>query len=200
MGLQTYIEPNWLTAGNEHGFYLVFTRDLQEFVDTLPRAKVAFVFSGSPTEGDNSTWQDVSEADFVAAVTKFHESGGGLGLFANGAPCLTEANSFLSTFGIQLTGRDFGRTERPVTSNAIIRSLTLYEGLTMSYPVNDYVQDFHTILTSSTNHPSIFVKNRDAKGHGRILVDTSYNKAIVGGSVLTYLANISSWLFPKSSN
>ena len=183
-------------------FQVKVTTDLGTFVKELPEANEALIFSGSidDSKGSKQDWSSVSEKDFVDAIKSYHNSGRGIGLFASGTPFVAEANAVLSAlFEIKLGGSEDGKNTISVKPNPVMSGITnLYEGVKVAYPEMDNTEGFKVLATSSSNHPTIFIKDvtKQFPSTGRIVVDTGYSKILnIGKSdVAKYFCNLSVWL------
>lgn len=184
-------------------FQIQIVSDLKSFATDLPEASAALVFSGSEngTDGEKKNiWADISKEDFLQAVKEYHESGRGLGLFASAEPLHYEANLILSSlFKISITGSTEGGKDMKVKPNPVMSGIeNLYEGIKVSYPEMDNVEDFKVLLKSSADHPSVFVKDmlRKFPSTGRVVVDLGYSKMmhIANNDIIKYFCNVAVWL------
>lgn len=164
-------------------FQIQIVSDLKSFADDLPKASAALLFSGSENGdkgGKKQDWSDISKDAFLQAIREFHQSGRGLGLFASADPLTFEANVILSDlFKVSLTGSTEGGNELKVKPNPVMSGIeNIYEGIKVSYPEMDQVEDFKVLVKSSADHPTVFVKDMQRKfpSTGRVVVDTGYSK------------------------
>lgn len=191
------------------GFTVNSTQSERKFAEELTESEydLAWIISGNEV-------QDGSSAQFAQAVLQFHESGGGLFVWAGEAPLLAHANLAVAAIlgqDFQLSGSKSGpeqlnqRDSLVADEAAFVRHLITTGLRTLSQAPSfagvDNISNKLAIIAGTTTSPSILASAIDTFPPycGRIVLDLAQSK--LGGfdsefshpDLLCYILNASCW-------
>eukprot|EP01112_Ceratiomyxa_fruticulosa_P018350 TRINITY_DN5848_c0_g1_i1.p1 TRINITY_DN5848_c0_g1~~TRINITY_DN5848_c0_g1_i1.p1 ORF type:complete len:507 (-),score=124.58 TRINITY_DN5848_c0_g1_i1:161-1681(-) len=187
----------------QKGFQVVFVNTHKEFIDNLKKCDVALFIS-------NITGPPGFSQEMLNEIKKFYESGGGLYIWGDNVPCVLEANQVLQhLLKIQLIGdtpsdknlslgdpKVKGHFGRHLLTSGVV---TLYEGVTISYP--NALSVLNVLATSTDGNPCILYGEQGPSklpdNCGRIVVDTGFTKLYYKwdtAGTARYILNACVWL------
>jgi len=188
------------------GFNLTIAKNVTEFIEKLHDYDEAWIITGLPLT-DNLT-------KFVEEVTKFHQAGKGVFIWADNEPYIYPSNLLLNSIlpGVSISGNTPGGNilhPQPITASSKLPKtghfarhllttgiVSLYEGITISCP-SQIVPQMTIIGQSSDNNPCFFCV--EDPGKGRLVVDCGFTKIfdhLWGQTAGTerYVRNCAVWL------
>jgi len=172
------------------GFQTHFTETEGEFIRELNNVDIAWIVSDQQ--------QVPNRAEFVAAVKKFHTTGGGLFVWADNDPYFTHANTVLSELlgGLTLTG------DTPAGNNLTVGKATvsgqfgkhlvtsgitsLFEGVTICHPLQTFdlaKTPLVPVATSTDGFPVIMCASQDDQDNIVESVDVAGESAVENAGV-----------------